>query len=298
MEPSAMRSRLLEQFVHFLRAEGVTESTVRIYASSVSMYLQALNITESDPSQSTRDTIARYLQSLKSRGHAPGTIASHQTGIRRFHEWLAAQGAASSNPIEKRIPIRIGKRLPKHITQEQAANLIDTVSGKDPLSLRDRAILELLYGAGLRAAELLGLRMKHVDERSKAFRVRGKGNVEAIVSYGDAAADALRTYLEHGRPILIARERHDHLWANVFGGPLKYAGLHRMVGERGAQAGLSKLTPHMLRHSFATHLMERGAHVRVIQELLRHASIRSTEIYTHLDLRRLAEERKKYHPRG
>jgi len=294
-----MPSRLLESFVHFLRAEGVTEATVRTYASSVSMYLQALDITQSDPSQSTRDTIARYLTSLKSRGHAPGTIASHQTGIRRFHDWLATQGAAaSSNPIGKRIPIRIGRKLPRHITQEQAASLIDAVSGGDPLSLRDRAILELLYGAGLRSAELLGLRMKHVDERAKAFRVRGKGNVEAIVSYGDAAADALHAYLERGRPILTIREHHDHLWANIFGGPLRYAGLHRMVGEPGAQAGLAKLTPHMLRHSFATHLMERGAHVRVIQELLRHASIRSTEIYTHLDLRRLAEERKKYHPRG
>lgn len=292
------QGRLLEHFIHFMRSENVSEATVRLYASHVSLYLQSLAITDADPSAASRETVARYFQFLKSRGAATSTLASHQTAIRRFHGFALACGAIPTNPLAKRIPMRIPRRMPRVLDQDAAASLVDSVTGTAPLDLRDRAILEVLYTTGLRASELLGIRLSNLDLPRRTLRVIGKGSHEAIVSFGDTAARAIATYLEHARPWLAHRSSSDRLWLNCFGGPLLYHGLRRMTRERAKAAGLPPVNPHMLRHSFATHLMERGAHLRVIQELLRHASVRTTEIYTHLDSRRLAEERRRYHPRG
>jgi site-specific recombinase XerD len=293
-----MQDRTLERFIHYLRGEQIAETTVRVYASYVSMYLQALAINAVAPSDSTRDSIARYFAFLKSRGNAAATIEGVQTALRRFHAWLAESGLAGTSPLSKRIRIQRGRKLPRAISQEAAATLIESVAGADSLSLRDRAMLELLYSSGLRAGEVLGMRTGSLTPRGDGVRIVGKGSREAVVNFGDGAAERLRIYLDRARAELLGRERHEAFWVNCFGGPLKYAGLHRMLNERSKAAGLPPVHPHMLRHSFATHLMERGAHLRVIQELMRHASVRSTEVYTHLDTSRLAEERRRYHPRG
>ena len=293
-----MQSRLLELFVHYLRSEQVSEATVRVYASHVSLYLQSLAITDADPSAASRETVARYFAFLKARGASSATLNSHQTAVRRFHAWALESGAAPLNPIEKRIPMRRGRSLPKVLEQDAAARLVDSVAGDAPLELRDRAILELLYATGLRAAEVTGMCLPHLDIRRRLVRITGKGEQEAVVSFSEGAAIAIARYLEHGRPRLAERATTDRVWINCFGGPLLYHGLRRMTRERAKAAGLPPVNPHMLRHSFATHLMEGGAHLRVIQELLRHSSIRTTEIYTHIDTRRLAEERRRYHPRG
>lgn len=293
-----MQSRLLEQFVHHLRSEQVSEATVKVYASHVSLYLQSLAITDAEPSSASRDTVARYLQFLKARGAALATLQSHQTAIRRFHAFALDSGALPTNPIEKRIPMRGRRPLPKVLDQAAAAKLVDSVNGTEPLDLRDRAILELLYSTGLRASELTGMRIPLLDIRRRAVQIMGKGKAEALVSFGDTAATAITRYLEEARPRLGRRSTSDRVWLNCFGGPLLYHGLRRMTRERAKAAGLPPVNPHVLRHSFATHLMEGGAHLRVIQELLRHSSVRTTEIYTHLDTRRLAEERRRYHPRG
>jgi len=297
-ERRPVQPRILESFVHYLRSEGLAEPTLKVYASAVSMYLETLSVTATEPSQASRDTLGRYFQHLRARGHGAATVHGHQTALKRFHGWLAEQGLANANPIEKRIKMRVGRKLPRFITQEQAEALIDGVKGDDALAIRDRALLELLYGTGLRAAELVNLRLAQLDQGGSAIKLRGKGGKEAIVRYGERAAEALARYLSAARAELLERQSHDRLWVNCFGGPLGYHGLRRVTRERGASIGIPDLHPHMLRHSFATHLMERGAHLRVIQELLRHSSLRTTEIYTHLDTRRLDEERRRYHPRG
>jgi site-specific recombinase XerD len=293
-----MEPRILESFVHHLRSEQLAEPTVRVYASAVSMYLETLSVTATEPSQASRDTIGRYFQHLRARGRSSATVHAQQTALKRFHAWLAEQGLANSNPIEKRIKMRIGRKLPRFLTQEQAEALIDGVRGDDALSVRDRALLELLYGTGLRAGELVTLKLAQLDTERQSIKITGKGGKEALVRYGDRAASALDRYLATARAELLGRLTHDRLWVNCFGGPLGYHGLRRVTRERGAAIGVPGLHPHMLRHSFATHLMERGAHLRIIQELLRHSSLRTTEIYTHVDTRRLDDERRRYHPRG
>ena len=294
-----MRDRLLEAFVHHLRADQVAETTVRAYASHVSMYLQALAIHDNDPSTASRESIGRYFGFMKSRGKSVATLAVHQTAIKRFYAFIAERTPESgANPLEKRFRIPAGRKLPRAMTQPDVTRLIESVASSDPLDVRDRAILELLYSTGMRSAEILGLSLAHVDQARQTVRIIGKGSFEALVSYGDHAHLWLSLYIRTARAQLLAGESHDRLWVNCFGGPLRYAGLHRMVRERAKAAGLQPATPHMLRHSFATHLMEGGAHLRVIQELLRHASIRSTQVYTHLDSGRLADERRRYHPRG
>jgi integrase/recombinase XerD len=291
--------RLLEAFIHHLRSEQVSEATVRVYASHVSMYLQNLAIHDNDPANATRDSIGRYLQFTRSRGKSSATIALQQTAIKRFHAFFASQvPTAGPNPLERRFRLRTGRKLPRWLTEDGIRALIESVTGPGPLDIRDRALLELLYSTGLRSAEILGLTLAGVSERGRTLRVTGKGSIDAIVPYGEHAHTWLVRYLEVARPQIIARESHDRLWINCFGGPLRYAGLHRMVRERGKAAGLARVTPHMLRHSFATHFMERGASLRVIQEAMRHASIRSTQIYTHIDTARLADEIRRYHPRG
>jgi site-specific recombinase XerD len=289
---------LLHHFVHFLRSESISEATVRLYASHVSAYLQAIAITSTDPMKCGRDAVVSYLNWLRGRGNNPSSVDCHQTALRRFYAWAADTGITSANPLAKRLRITIGRRLPKAITQEQAVMLLESVNGDDALSLRDRAMLELLYASGLRAAELLNMRLYHLDLGRRIVRIMGKGRVEAIVTYGEQAELAMRRWIKDGRPTLTRRETHDRVWVNCFGGPLVYDGLRRMLRVHSRAAGLPMVRPHMLRHSFATHLMERGAHLRVIQELMRHSSVRSTQIYLHLDTARLAEERGKYHPRG
>jgi site-specific recombinase XerD len=288
---------LLKNFVHYMRSESVSEATVRLYASHVSTYLQSLAISSADPTEATRDTVARYLQFMRARGNKPSSLGAHQTAIARFHAWCVEAGVASVNPLAKLIRIPKGRRVPRVLTQEQAVLLIESVVGTEPLQLRDRAMLEVLYATGLRAAELLNLRLPSVDLRARTARIMGKGSMEAIVSFGDHAATALNRWLSEGRPELAKRQTHDAFWVNCFGGPLVYDGLRRMLRQHSIAAGLPPVRPHMLRHSFATHLMERGAHLRVIQELMRHSSIRSTQIYLHLDTARLAAERTKFHPR-
>jgi site-specific recombinase XerD len=291
--------RLLEAFIHHLRSEQVSESTVRVYASHVSMYLQNLAIHDNDPAAATRDSIGRYLQWTRARGRSSATIALQQTAIKRFHGFFASQAPTMGpNPLERRFRLRPGRKLPRWLSEDGIRTLIESVAGADALDVRDRALIELLYSTGLRSAEILGLTLAGVSQRARTLRITGKGSVDAIVPFGEHAHEWLARYLQLARPQLLGRESHDRLWVNCFGGPLRYAGLHRMVRERGKAAGLDRVTPHMLRHSFATHLMERGASLRVIQEAMRHASIRSTQIYTHIDTARLADEIRRYHPRG
>jgi integrase/recombinase XerD len=291
-----MAQRILEAFINHLRTEQLHERTIGIYAYIARSYLDALAIHGHTLADATRDSVGRYLLYQQGRGCKQGSLKNMQTVIRRLHEFAREPEA---NPLERRFHFKRPALIPKSLPEDWMKRLIESVTGADPMSLRDRAMLEVLYATGIRSVELLGMEWDDPRLAKGSARIMGaKGGGEAVVSWGEHAQGAVDRYLKHGRPELQGRDPCAALWLNCFGGPLKYGGLYRATQMRAREAGLPPVRPHMLRHSFATHLMEHGAPMPVIQELMRHRSLSSTEVYTKVDGKRLATERKKYHPRG
>lgn len=239
-----------------------------------------------------------YFARLLKRGLSSNTVARRRSALRGFHAWLEAQGLGGRDPLADAPPPRRERRLPHALTHDEMERLIAQPKGESPLVLRDRALLELAYASGLRVSELCGLIRSRLDLAERAVRVAGKGNRERVIPFGRAAARALREYLERARPLLARRARHDNVFLNARGGPLSRMGFWKILRGHARAAGISaRVHPHALRHSFATHLLEGGADLRVVQELLGHASVATTAIYTHLDRAYLREVHRTFHPR-
>jgi integrase/recombinase XerD len=239
-----------------------------------------------------------YFARLLKRGLSSSTVARRRSSLRGFHAWLEAQGQGGRDPLANAPPPRRERRLPHALTHDEMERLIAQPKGEAPLMLRDRALLELAYASGLRVSELCGLIRSRLDLADRAVRVAGKGNRERVVPFGRAAGRALREYLERARPLLAGRARHDTVFLNARGGPLSRMGFWKILRGHARAAGIStRVHPHALRHSFATHLLEGGADLRVVQELLGHASVATTAIYTHLDRAYLREVHRSFHPR-
>ena len=240
------------------------------------------------PGAATTDDLERYLADLRARGLAPSTIARRTAALRSFYRHEVLLGRRGDNPAaELKLPRR-RRTLPRTLSPGEAMRLIEAAPGTTPRSLRDRALVELLYGAGLRISEALGVEKNGVDLEQRLVRVVGKGDKERVVPLAHQATEALRRYLAHGRPFLDARHRPE-LFLNARGGALTRAGAFLILRKLADTAGLEpgRVHPHLLRHSFATHLLEGGADLRSVQELLGHADLATTELYTHVsDLRR------------
>jgi integrase/recombinase XerD len=247
------------------------------------------------------------------------SLARHVSSIKGFFRWRVLEGFAKENPAELLDTPKLPRHLPGVLTVEEMNRLIDSTAGDEPFQLRDHAMLQTAYSCGLRVSELVGLRRRDVIFEEQLVRVRGKGDKERLVPMGERAAAALQKYIDHGRGNLIAksagtqkkrppkpmkalngrRETKDELFLNQRGRPLSRSGFWRILKAYVAKGGIqSAVTPHTFRHTFATHLMEGGADLRVVQELLGHASISTTEIYTHLDREYLRETVRSFHPRG
>jgi integrase/recombinase XerD len=185
------------------------------------------------------------------------------------------------------------------LSRAEVARLLEQPRGTEPAALRDRALLELMYACGLRASESIGLEMGDLDLDDKVLRARGKGSKERIVPIGQSAVEALRRYLERGRPALVRRKPESHLFVNFRGGPLTRQGLYKVVRRHAETAGLAdRMSPHTLRHTFATHLLAGGCDLRSVQEMLGHADVATTQLYTHLSSQRLKDVYFKAHPRA
>ena len=240
-----------------------------------------------------------YFASLQRRGLSGSTVARRRSTLRGFHAYLARIGAHTDDPVAVLPAPRRERKLPHAIALADVELLIAQPAGEAPLALRDRAMLELAYACGLRVSELVGLERGGVDLRGLAVTVTGKGDKQRIVPFGRAAASALSEWLERGRPLLTARSRHDRVFCNARGGPLSRMGWWTILRGHARRAGIStRVHPHALRHSFATHLLEGGADLRVVQELLGHARVSTTAIYTHLDRGYLREVHRQFHPRA
>src|SRR5213592_3329175 len=245
----------------------------------------------------TTEQLEEYLAELRAAGLSPATIARRVAAIRSFFRHQALLGIRADNPAAELDLPRRRRTLPRTLSPSEAERLIDAAVGTTPRALRDRALVELLYGAGLRVGELVGLGKTDVDLEQRLVRATGKGSKERIVPLGRPAADALRRYLARGRPHLDRRRRPE-LFLNAQGGGLTRAGVFLVLRRLAEKAGLDpeRVHPHLLRHSFATHLLEGGADLRSVQEMLGHADLSTTELYTHVSDRRRRESYFQAHP--
>ena len=251
------------------------------------------------PAEATTEDLERYLAELRAAGRSPATIARRAAAMRAFFRHQQLLDDRKDNPAAELDLPRRRQKLPRTLSPGEAERLIDAAAGTQPRDLRDRALIELLYGAGLRVSEAVGLEKGGISLDERLVRCVGKGDKERIVPIGRQAAEALRRYLSRGRPHLDRRHRPE-LFLNAQGGPLTRAGAFLILRRRAEKAGLepARVHPHLLRHSFATHLLEGGADLRSVQEMLGHADLSTTELYTHVSDRRRRELYYQAHPHG
>jgi integrase/recombinase XerD len=245
----------------------------------------------------TTEQLEQYLAELRAAGLSPATIGRRVAAIRSFFKHQALLGLRLDNPAAELDLPRRRRTLPRTLSPAEAERLVEAASGTTPRALRDRALVELLYGSGLRVSEAVGLQKSSVDLEQRLVRCLGKGSKERIVPIGRQAVQALRRYLARGRPYLDTRHRPE-LFLNAKGGGLTRAGVFLILRQLAAKAGLEpeRVHPHLLRHSFATHLLEGGADLRSVQEMLGHADLATTELYTHVSDRRRRELYFQAHP--
>jgi integrase/recombinase XerD len=249
--------------------------------------------------EATNTFVDGYFAHLQRRGLAGATVIRRRSTLRGFHAFLARVGAHAGDPLALMPAPRRERKLPHPLSIADIEALIAQPEGEGALALRDRALLEVAYACGLRVSELVGLERGGLDLTGRVLTVIGKGDKQRLVPFGRQAESALREWLERGRPQLAARARHDRVFCNARGGPLGRMGWWKILRGHAQRANLAThVHPHALRHSFATHLLEGGADLRVVQELLGHASVTTTAIYTHLDRSYLREVHRQFHPRA
>jgi integrase/recombinase XerD len=247
----------------------------------------------------TRD-LSDYLAQRKSDGLAASSLRIEVIALKIFFRWLAARGFRAGDPAEALLPPRTEQWLPETLSEPEIRRLLESVTGTTPLDARDHAMLELFYASGLRISEVTGARLENLSLEEGWIRVTGKGRKTRLVPVGGAACAALEVYLKSARVKLVRKKTESFVFLNRHGGRLTTARVWQIVKKRAELAGLepARVHPHLLRHSFATHLLGHGADLRVIQEMLGHADIATTQIYTHVDQRRLKEAHRKFHPRA
>jgi integrase/recombinase XerC/integrase/recombinase XerD len=306
---SAAWQAALERCDAALVRQGAAEATRRAYASDLRQLARWASAAAIDPEQLDYRALRRYAAALSQRRAAPATVARKLAALRSCLAVLVADGAIAANPAELLAAPKRPQRLPRVLKPEEASALLDSIGSATPLERRDRALFELAYGCGLRAAELVALDLSSVDFDAEELRVLGKGNRTRVVPAGEPALAALRRYLERARP-LLARERAGS--RNGTGEALEPALLLSRSGRRLSTSDVRRrlrawtrrlalaggVSPHTLRHSFATHLLEGGADLRVIQELLGHASLSTTQLYTRVESARLRTAYRASHPRA
>jgi integrase/recombinase XerD len=282
------------------RGRRLSPRTVDAYGRDLADYADfARHHRLADWEEATLTFVDGYFASLERRGLSSATVSRRRSTLRGFHGFLARVGHRADDPVALLPAPRRERKLPHALPLGDLETLIAHPQGEGALALRDRAMLEVAYASGLRVSELIGLQRANVDLSGRALTVTGKGDKQRLVPFGRSAARTLVAWLERGRPQLAPHARHDHVFVNARGGPLSRMGWWKILRAHARGAGITaRVHPHALRHSFATHLLEGGADLRVVQELLGHASVTTTAIYTHLDRSYLREVHKQFHPRG
>ena len=295
---------LIEEYLAHLRVErGCSPNTVSAYERDLRDYAAFLaERGVDDIDEVDRDLISDYEAELFGPAHdyAASTVSRHMSSVKGFHRFLSREGLASRNPTDTLELPQTPDRLPDVLSIDQVQRMLSEPLEPGPLPLRDRAILEVLYGCGLRVSELTGLDLGDLALDEGFLLVMGKGGKQRVSPISGKALEALQNYLEQGRPELQKpyAKPTAAVFLNARGGRLTRQSVHRIVADAGRSIGVDDLHPHTLRHSFATHMLEGGADLRVIQEILGHADLSTTQIYTHVDRSHIREEYLHAHPRA
>jgi len=301
---------LIEDWLRARRYERqITGNTLAAYRRDISLLATQLSSQRVTLLDATREQLSAAIHSIAISSSAR-TENRRLSAVRNFYKWLLRERRISKSPVTDLQGSKGSRKLPKVVSLQIIEKILLTTAEGDPVSLRDRAMVEVAYSAGLRVSELCSLKLSQLNSAERVLRIRGKGGKERLCPYGEAAANALAKYISEGRarlcgeskdgtPLPLPTKSEDFVFLSRRGEPMTRFGCAMMLKSLCNKAGITQhITPHTLRHSFATHLLEGGADLRVVQELLGHSSISTTEIYTHLDREYLTETVRSFHPRG
>ena len=293
----------IDEFIGSLRYErSMAENTCAAYARDLrffSQYLKKRGISAAGDVK--REDIAGFLGEQRSEGRKSTTRARRATAIKVFFKFLRERRFVAKNPAELLEPPKKAKALPRVLSEEETFRMLDKVDGTAPRDLRDRAMLEVMYGCGLRVSELCAMKTEDIIADGELLRVIGKGSKERIVPIGRAAGRALVAYLASARDVFTKGDLSvGHVFVTRLKKPFTRQAVFKLIRERALDAGIApeRISPHVLRHCFASHMLQHGADIRAIQELLGHADIGTTQIYTHVDATRFGDIHRRFHPRG
>ncbi len=301
---------LVLDFLAYLEFErGLARNTLDAYRTDLLQFGAFLAARGIGATEVTRADVSDFLADLATGGRdaegnerppcSPATISRKTACLRSFYRHLRREELIDVDPTATVDAPAKSRKLPHVLSYAEVTKLLESASGGDPIELRDRALLELMYGCGLRASEAVGLELTDIDLRRAFVRPHGKGSKERIVPLGSAAAAAVTRYLRAGRPELVGTKPERKLFVNFRGGPLTRQGLYKIIQRHAKAAGLEgKMSPHTLRHTFATHLLSGGCDLRSVQEMLGHADVSTTQLYTHLSTERIRDVYFKAHPRA
>lgn len=291
----------LNEFINYLAVErGLAQNTLESYGRDLRQYNDYLSNSHLDLIKNTdRNTILNYLRSLQSKGRAVSTISRNLAAIKSYYQYLMRERYIDQDPAANLESPKLEKKLPKILTISEVEELLKQPNTTLPAGLRDKAMLELLYATGIRVSELIALNISDVNLDMAYIKCYGKGAKERIVPLGSIAARCVQEYMNKGRSKLVRTYDEPALFVNHHGNRLTRQGFWKIIKKYAQEANINKdITPHTLRHSFATHLLENGADLRSVQEMLGHADISTTQIYTHVTKNRLKEVYDKTHPRA
>lgn len=297
--PGAMNPHIAG-FLHYLRAEkGLSTNTMLAYRRDMTSFADFLEPRAISLLQASRSDVVDFLSSLYSRGLDSRSVARQLVTLRNFYRYCLRDDLITEDPAANIESPKIYRALPHFLSVDEVEKLLAQPDVKTPIGLRDKAMIELMYSTGLRVSELCGLRTSDIQMNAGTLRCIGKGNKERVVPVGRRAIDAIATYMSESRPKLLRDRTSPYIFVGKLGGKVDRIQFWMLLKKYGVQAGLREsLNPHMLRHSFATHLLDRGADLRSVQLMLGHADISTTQIYTHVVEERLKQVYKAHHPRA
>lgn len=290
----------IDEYLHFIKVErGLSANTQENYRRDLTKYrcyLESIGITQW--TQVDRFVIMDFLKTLRTEEKASSSIVRMMSALRQFHLFLRQENITQENPMQHIDSPKRQEHLPDTLSLQEVETLIETPDVTTPLGLRNRAILETMYATGLRVSELISLKKDDLHLSMGLIQTIGKGNKERVIPIGDMAAHWMERYFAESRPKLVRQKDVPEVFVNFHGNKLTRQGIWKNIKAIVKEAGIDKdVTPHTLRHSFATHLLENGADLRMVQELLGHSSISTTQIYTHVTKKRVSEVYQKYFPR-
>ena len=294
-----MEKNLVESFLDFLQKDKkLSDNTLQSYNRDIKLYCSYLDNNNLDPVKTTEEDLANYLESLKENGKAVSTVSRNLASLRSFYQYLYRTKVVSEDPTVNLESPKIERKLPKVLTSEQVELLLEQPKCVDLKGYRDKAMLELVYATGIRVTELISLNIADINLESGYIKCAGKTK-ERIIPIGTLAVNALKEYVEKSRNILLKDENDQALFVNVNGHRLTRQGFWKIIKQYKTQANIDvDITPHTLRHSFAVHLLENGAELRAIQEMLGHSDISSTQVYAQIGQNRIKDVYMKSHPRA